>query len=113
MASGNRLRYCISPNQIDDVRRVPVPLEQRLFQMTFHRIRRLQRRVGGMCIPVCRSQPPDVEDEGRHMLMFKLPKRVVEWVSKAWTELEKELPVFYRETLARLLCLEHFARTED
>ncbi len=27
--------------------------------------------------------PPDVEDEGRHMLMSKLPKRVVEWVSKA------------------------------
>ncbi len=23
------------------------------------------------------------------MLMFKLPKRVVEWVSKAWTEFEK------------------------
>ncbi len=56
-----------------------------------------------MCIPVL-----DVEDEGRHMLMSKLPKRVVEWVSKAWTEFEKELPVFYREALARLLCLEHF-----
>ena len=25
-----------------------------------------------------------------------------------WTEFEKELPVFYREALARLLCLEHF-----
>mgnify|MGYP000135273970 FL=1 len=53
-------------------------------------------------------KPPDIEDEGRHMLMSKLPKRVVEWVSKAWTEFEKELPVFYREALARLLCLEHF-----
>ena len=53
-------------------------------------------------------KPSDVEDEGRHMLMSKLPKRVVEWVSKAWTEFEKELPVFYREALARLLCLEHF-----
>jgi hypothetical protein len=29
-------------------------------------------------------------------------------VSKAWTEFEKELPVFHREALARLLCLEHF-----
>jgi hypothetical protein len=29
------------------------------------------------------------------MLMAKLPKRVVEWVSKAWTEFEKEHPVFY------------------
>jgi hypothetical protein len=53
-------------------------------------------------------KPPDVEDGGRHILMFKLPKRVVEWASKAWTEFEKELPVFYREALARLLCLEHF-----
>ncbi len=53
-------------------------------------------------------KPPDVEDEGRYMLMSKLTKRVIEWVSKAWTEFEKELPVFYREALARLLCLEHF-----
>ncbi len=42
------------------------------------------------------------------MLMPKLPIRVVEWVSKAWTEFEKELPVFYREALARLLCLDNF-----
>ncbi len=42
------------------------------------------------------------------MLMSELSKRVVEWVRKAWTEFEKELPVFYREALARLLCLEHF-----
>ncbi len=54
------------------------------------------------------SEPPDVEDESRFMLMSKLPKRIIEWVSKAWTEFEKELPVFYREALARLLCLEHF-----
>lgn len=53
-------------------------------------------------------KPPDVEDEGRHMLLSKKPKRVVEWISKAWTDYEKELPVFYREALARLLCLEHF-----
>jgi hypothetical protein len=30
-------------------------------------------------------KPPDVEDEGRYMLLSKLPKRVIEWVSKAWT----------------------------
>jgi hypothetical protein len=56
------------------------------------------------------SKSPDVEDEGRFMLMSnaKLPKRIIEWVSKALTEFEKELPVFYREALARLLCLEHF-----
>ena len=63
----------------------------------------------GACVyQYAEPKPSDVEDEGRHMLMSKLPKRVVEWVSKAWTEFEKELPVFYREALARLLCLEHF-----
>ncbi len=44
-------------------------------------------------------KPPDVEDEGRYMLMSKLPKRVIEWVSKAWTEFEKEPP----SSIARLL----------
>jgi hypothetical protein len=29
-------------------------------------------------------------------------------MSKAWTAHERELPCFYREALARLLCLEHF-----
>jgi hypothetical protein len=53
------------------------------------------------------SKPPDVDDEGKFILMSKLPKRIIEWVSKAWTEFEKELPVYYREALARLLCLEH------
>jgi len=48
------------------------------------------------------------EDEGRHRLLSKEPKRIVEWISKAWTEHERELPCFYREALARLLCLEHF-----
>ena len=63
---------------------------------------------GACAYQYAEPKPPDVEDEGRYMLMSKLPKRVVEWVSKAWTEFEKELPVFYREALARLLCLEHF-----
>ena len=63
---------------------------------------------GACAYQYAEPKPSDVEDEGRHMLMSKLPKRVVEWVSKAWTEFEKELPVFYREALARLLCLEHF-----
>jgi hypothetical protein len=30
---------------------------------------------------------------------------IIEWVSKAWTEFEKELPVFYLEALARLFAL--------
>ena len=33
---------------------------------------------------------------------------MVAWVSKAWTDYERQLPVFYREALGRLLCLEHF-----
>jgi hypothetical protein len=74
-----------------------------LYQATLHRSRRLQRRVEGRAYQYAEPKPSDVEDEGRHMLMSKLPKRVVEWVSKAWTEFEKELPVFYREALNLLL----------
>ncbi len=33
-------------------------------------------------------------------------RKVIEWVSKAWTAFELNLPVFYRESLARLLALE-------
>ncbi len=33
-------------------------------------------------------------------------RKVIEWVSKAWTTFELNLPVFYRESLARLLALE-------
>ncbi len=35
-------------------------------------------------------------------------RKIIEWISKAWNEHELKLPVFYRETLARLLCLERF-----
>ena len=35
-------------------------------------------------------------------------RKIIEWISKSWTEHELKLPVFYRETLARLLCLEKF-----
>jgi hypothetical protein len=31
------------------------------------------------------------------------PRDIIQWVSKAWTDHELKLPVFYRETLARLL----------
>ncbi len=36
------------------------------------------------------------------------PRNIIQWVSKAWTDHELKLPVFYRETLARLLALERF-----
>ncbi len=41
--------------------------------------------------------------------MSKKPKRIIAWVSKAWTTYEKKsLPVFYKETIARILAFEHF-----
>ena len=52
--------------------------------------------------------PPDVEDEGRYRLNDRSAKRVIAWISKAHTAHEKKLPCFYRETLARLLALQHF-----
>ena len=40
------------------------------------------------------------EDEGKHFLLSKLPKRIIQWISKAWTPYEKKsLPIFYKETL--------------
>ena len=35
-------------------------------------------------------------------------RKIIEWISKSWNEHELKLPVFYRETLGRLLCLEKF-----
>ena len=52
--------------------------------------------------------PPD-EDPGKFFLLSKKPKRIIQWISKAWTTYEmKSLPIFYKETIARILCLEHF-----
>ncbi len=33
---------------------------------------------------------------------------IIMWISKGWTTHELQLPVFYREALARLLALEKF-----
>jgi hypothetical protein len=51
---------------------------------------------------------PTGEEPGRHFLFSKEPKRVVQWISKAWSDWDKHLPCFYKESLARLLALEHF-----
>ena len=48
------------------------------------------------------------EDEGKERMTDKGPRHVIFWISKAWTEHELKLPVFYRESLARLLALEKF-----
>jgi hypothetical protein len=55
------------------------------------------------------DKAPPGEDEGKFFLLSKKPKRVIQWISKAWTTYEqKSLPIFYKETIARILSLEHF-----
>ena len=44
------------------------------------------------------------DDEGQERLLDKSKRRLIEWSSKAWTTDQLKLPVFYRESLARLLC---------
>jgi hypothetical protein len=54
------------------------------------------------------NAPPD-EDEGKYFLLSKKPKRIIQWISKAWTPYErKSRPIFYNETIARILILEQF-----
>ena len=48
----------------------------------------------------------DPADKGRGRQGDTGARKVIEWVSKAWTAFELNLPVFYRESLARLLALE-------
>ena len=48
------------------------------------------------------------EEEGIARLKDTSYKRVVEWMSKAWSTDQLKLPVFYRESLARLIVLEKF-----
>ena len=68
----------------------------------------------GACVYQYAEDPPvGVEDEGRFRLLDKpacgpTAKRIIAWISKAHTPYEQKLPCFYRETLARLLTLEHF-----
>ena len=50
----------------------------------------------------------DPKDEARMRVGDTGPRNIIQWVSKAWTDHELKLPVFYRETLARLLVLERF-----
>ena len=50
--------------------------------------------------------PPDEEGRGRQGDTG--PRKVIQWTSKAWTAFELKLPVFYRESLARLLALERY-----
>ena len=55
----------------------------------------------GACAYQYSEIAPTGEDEGKHFLLSKLPKRIIQWISKAWTPYEKKsLPIFYKETIA-------------
>jgi hypothetical protein len=62
----------------------------------------------GACTYQYADSPPECEDEGQHRLLNKEPKRVIQWISKAWSPHAQSMPCFYRESLARLLTLGHF-----
>jgi hypothetical protein len=48
------------------------------------------------------------DEEGRGRQGDTRPRKAIQWTSKAWTAFELKLPVFYRESLARLLALERY-----
>ena len=51
----------------------------------------------------------DDKEAGKLSIFSKRPKRIIAWVSKVLTNYEKaSLPIFYKETIARLLTFEHF-----
>ena len=54
------------------------------------------------------KKAPEGEEPGRHFLFSKEPKRIIQWISKAWSAWDQHLPCFYKESLARLLALEAF-----
>ena len=63
---------------------------------------------GGCAYQMREAFKGDPKDEARARISDNGPRNVIQWVSKAWTEHELKLPVFYRESLARLLLLERF-----
>jgi hypothetical protein len=50
----------------------------------------------------------DQSEEGRIRIGDTGPRNIIQWISQAWTAHELTLPVFYRESLARILALERF-----
>jgi hypothetical protein len=63
---------------------------------------------GGCAYQMRISFEVDPKDEARLRASDTGPRNIIQWVSKAWTDHELKLPVFYRKTLARLLVLERF-----
>ncbi len=46
-------------------------------------------------------------EAGKANMFSKDPKRIIYWISKAWTPYEKLSLVFYEEAITRLLTLKH------
>jgi hypothetical protein len=62
---------------------------------------------GGCAYQYATDHPNDAE-AGKANMFSKNPKRIVAWLSNAWTPYEKQsLPIFYKETIARLLTFEN------
>ncbi len=62
---------------------------------------------GGCAYQYAIDHPNDVE-AGKANMFSKNPKRIIAWLSKAWTPYEKQsLPIFYKETIVRLLTFEN------
>jgi hypothetical protein len=63
---------------------------------------------GGCAYQMPGDYKGDPSEEGRMRISNTEPRLIIQWISKAWTTHELTLPVFYREALARILCLEKF-----
>ncbi len=66
---------------------------------------------GACAYQYSKSAPPN-EDESAYQYSkwrWKKPKRIIQWISKAWTSYEKKsLPIFNKETIARIPPLKQF-----
>ena len=63
---------------------------------------------GACAYQMLKAYVGDPKDEGRRRIGDTGPRQIIQWISKAWTTHELTLPVFYRESLARILSLERF-----
>ena len=62
----------------------------------------------GACAHQFAMDHPIDAEAGEANMFSKDPKRIIYWISKAWTPYEKlGLPVSYEEAIARLLTLKH------
>jgi hypothetical protein len=62
----------------------------------------------GACAHQFAMDHPIDAEAGEANMFSKDPKRIIHWISKAWTPYEKlGLPVSYEEAIARLLTLKH------